>query len=89
MTEDLPARLARLAARYDSGNGEGEALTEEALERLAYRRRHSGKTCRTCREDKPMSAFSPDGARPDGLSPRCRSCNNARMRESRAKAKSV
>jgi hypothetical protein len=84
MTEDLPARLARLAARYDSGNGEGEALTNEALERLAYRRRHSGKTCAVCGEDRPLSAFTTDARKPDGLGLRCNSCEARRQRERRA-----
>lgn len=79
----LERSLATLAARYDYGNGEGAALTREALARLADRRKRSGKTCSRCNEFKPMSAFGPDGARPDGLSHRCRSCDNARKREAR------
>lgn len=90
-TEDDPteSRLARLAARYDAGSGEGRRLTREALERLAYRRRHAGKTCSRCGELRPMSAFGPDGARPDGLAHRCRDCDNGRKREARARAKNV
>lgn len=84
MEEALTARLARLAARYEAGNGEAEAMTREALGRLAYRRRHSGKTCSRCQLDRPLSAFGPDGSRPDGLSHRCRDCDNQRKREARA-----
>lgn len=68
--------IARVAARYDSGNGEAEALTAQALARLAYRRRHSGKTCQTCREDKPLSAFGVSAREPDGLNPTCKACRN-------------
>ncbi|AYN59151.1 endonuclease VII [Arthrobacter phage Yang] len=78
------ARIAQAAQAFDSGNGEAQALTAQALARLAYRRRHSGKTCQTCRETKPLSAFGFDALRPDGLSVRCRACNSARMRASRA-----
>lgn len=80
MEETLEERLARLAARYDAGNGEGEALTREALERLAYRRRYSGKRCDRCREEKLLSAFSRDSTRPDGLRRWCRSCDAANYR---------
>lgn len=81
--DDPAARIARAAARYDSGNGEAQALTAQALARLEYRRRHSGKTCSSCQETKPLSAFGPDSQREDGLSHRCRACNSARMRASR------
>lgn len=84
MAEPVADRLASLAARYDAGNGEAEALTAQALARLAYRRRHSGKTCSRCQQDKPTSAFGPDGSRPDGLSHRCRDCDNERKRQARA-----
>ncbi|UJQ86857.1 endonuclease VII [Arthrobacter phage Reedo] len=83
MAEAVAERLARLAARYDSGNGEGEALTREALTRLAYRRKSSGKDCSRCQEFKPLSAFGPDARRPDGLAYSCRVCENARKREAR------
>ncbi|AYN57788.1 hypothetical protein PBI_DRMANHATTAN_70 [Arthrobacter phage DrManhattan] len=87
-TEDDPLarverRLAAIAARYDYGDGEGEALTREAMARLAYRRKRSGKTCDRCREFKPMSAFSRDSSRPDGLRRYCRACASARYRASR------
>lgn len=73
--EDEPAdRIARAAQAFDSGNGEAEALTAQALARLAYRRRHSGKTCSSCQETKPLSAFGLDSTRPDGLRRYCRAC---------------
>jgi hypothetical protein len=81
--DDPAARISRVAARYDSGNGEAQALTAQALARLAQRQRHSGKACSACREDKPLSAFGPDSERPDGLSHRCRACDSARKRASR------
>ncbi|QHB36651.1 hypothetical protein SEA_ADOLIN_69 [Arthrobacter phage Adolin] len=87
-TEDDPLarverRLAAIAARYDYGDGEGEALTREAMARLAYRRKRSGKTCSRCDEFKPMSAFATDPRRPDGLAYSCKGCDAARKREAR------
>ncbi|UVK63587.1 HNH endonuclease [Arthrobacter phage Janeemi] len=81
--EDPVSRISRVAASYDSGNGEAQALTAQALARLAYRRRHSGKTCSHCQETKPLSAFGPDTRKPDGLDPRCRECEGVRKREAR------
>ncbi|WGH21139.1 hypothetical protein SEA_CASSIA_66 [Arthrobacter phage Cassia] len=79
--EDDPAtRIARAAQAFDSGHGEAQALTAQALARLAYRRRHSGKTCDRCRETKPLSAFSKDSSRPDGLMRYCRACRSAAYR---------
>ncbi|QOP65195.1 HNH endonuclease [Arthrobacter phage Tuck] len=78
--EDPVSRISRVAASYDSGNGEAQALTAQALARLAYRRRHSGKTCDRCRETKPLSAFSKDVSRPDGLMRYCRACRSAAYR---------
>ncbi|UYL87673.1 HNH endonuclease [Arthrobacter phage VResidence] len=83
MEEAVTDRLARLAARYDTGNGEAEAMTKEAIERLAYRRRHSGKTCSRCGEDKPLSAFASDSRRPDGLAYSCKQCEATRKRLAR------
>lgn len=83
MTDSVADRISRLAARYDAGNGEAEALTREALARLAYRRRYSGKTCSRCGEDKPLSAFAADNRRPDGLAYSCKSCEAARKRQAR------
>ncbi|UIW13323.1 hypothetical protein SEA_CREWMATE_72 [Arthrobacter phage Crewmate] len=71
------ARISRVAARYDDGNGEAQALTAQALARLAQRQRHSGKTCSRCQEVKPLSAFGLDSTRPDGLRRHCRSCISA------------
>lgn len=74
MEEALEDRVARLASRYDSGEGEGAALTREALARLDYRRRHSGKRCDRCREEKPLSAFGRDSRERSGLMRKCRAC---------------
>ncbi|QNJ56566.1 HNH endonuclease [Arthrobacter phage Elezi] len=63
-TEDNP--LARLSAA--------------ALERRAYRLRHSGKECDRCRETKRLSAFSKDSREPDGLMRYCRACRAAAYR---------
>lgn len=68
------ARIAQAAQAYDSGNGEAQALTAQALARLAYRRRHSGKTCDRCRETKPLSAFGLHSREPDGLRRECKAC---------------
>ncbi|QIG58543.1 HNH endonuclease [Arthrobacter phage DrSierra] len=81
MEEALTDRLARLAARHESGNGEGEALTREALARLAYRQRHSGKTCDRCRETKPLSAFGVNARERDGLNRTCKPCRNTAERD--------
>lgn len=75
-------RLAEIVARVADGEEAGK-LHEQALARLAYRRRHSGKTCSSCHSEKPLSAFGPDGARPDGFSHRCRACDSARKRAAR------
>ncbi|QPX62398.1 hypothetical protein SEA_WARDA_68 [Arthrobacter phage Warda] len=80
MSDPAESLVARVAARYDSGNGEAEALTAQALARLAQRRRHSGKTCERCKEDKPLSAFSIDSRNPDGLRRYCRACRSAAYR---------
>jgi hypothetical protein len=76
-------RLAAAASKFESGNGEAEALTREAISRLYFRRRFSGKTCSCCEQAKPLSAYGPDGGRADGLAHRCRDCDNARKRDAR------
>lgn len=83
MAEPVVDRLASLAARYDAGNGEAEAMNRAALGRLAYRQRHSGKTCSRCRRAKPLSAFAADSRRPDGLAYICKECDAARKRKAR------
>lgn len=82
--EPLAQRLAAIAAKYADDPEDAEALTNEALSRLAYRRKGAGKVCSRCGELRPMSAFGPDGTRPDGLAHRCRDCDNSRKRDSRA-----
>ncbi len=40
------------------------------------------KTCRTCHESKPLTAFANDKSRADGHTYVCRQCRNARARSS-------
>ncbi|CCQ44325.1 hypothetical protein ARTSIC4J27_249 [Pseudarthrobacter siccitolerans] len=80
MSDPVAERLASVASRY----GEPLALTAQALARLEYRRRHSGKTCAKCQHVRPLSAFTTDTRKPDGLSSRCKSCEAQRQRERRA-----
>lgn len=60
-----------------------QGLSPAALERLAWRRRHSGKDCPKCGRSLPLSAFGLDVRKPDGLDPRCKSCESARKRATR------
>lgn len=76
-------RIAAAASKFESGGGEAAVLTSEAMSRLAYRKRFSGKVCSSCQELKPLSAYGPDGGRVDGLAHRCRDCDNTRKREAR------
>ncbi|WVX88055.1 hypothetical protein SEA_TFORTROY_67 [Arthrobacter phage TforTroy] len=78
--DDVVERVSRAAQAFDSGNGEAQALTAQALARLAYRRRHSGKTCSSCRQEKPLSAFGVDAREADGLNRACKSCRNTAER---------
>ncbi|UDL14671.1 hypothetical protein SEA_KEALII_65 [Arthrobacter phage KeAlii] len=57
--------------------------------RLNYRRAHSGKTCAKCGEARPLSAFSPDPSKPDGLSSRCKPCEASRRRTRRSAKRNV
>jgi hypothetical protein len=41
------------------------------------------KTCRICNTDKPLSAFSKDGSKPDGLCFKCKACMRAYLAELR------
>lgn len=56
-------------------------LSAAALERRAYRLRHSGKTCDKCRETKPLSAFGVNAREADGLNRTCKPCRNAYERD--------
>lgn len=38
------------------------------------------KRCRVCGVERPQSAFNAETREPDGLSPRCRPCDNAKSR---------
>lgn len=43
------------------------------------------KTCRICKEEKPLTAFVKYARMPDGLETRCRECNRTRIRKIRDK----
>ncbi|MET4003923.1 hypothetical protein ABIB48_002661 [Arthrobacter sp. UYCu511] len=62
-------------------------LSSAALERLDYRRRHSGKTCSACSEVLPLAMFGVDLSKTDGLRHSCRPCEARRRREARAAKK--
>lgn len=66
--------LETVAFRYDGSDNEGVRLLEQVQARLAWRLRHSGKTCDRCDEDKPLADFSRDSREPDGLRRYCRKC---------------
>ena len=66
--------LRQLAERYDDGDGEAAALAEEAVRRLAWRRRRGGKVCGGCKAGKPLADFGVDNREADGLHRLCRDC---------------
>lgn len=73
-----PACAVRsVAERYEGDDDEAERLTEAALRRLEWRKRHGGKECASCHEAKPVSEFGQDSRERDGLHRICRSCRNA------------
>jgi hypothetical protein len=80
---DVPALIQAVAQRYDGADNEAERLAQDALQRLSWRMRHSGKHCSACDEVHPIAAFGPDGSRADGLAHRCRDSDSARKREAR------
>ena len=45
------------------------------------------KTCRTCKEEKPLDAFCTNNSKPDGKHPECKVCAAKRYAEWRAKNK--
>ncbi|QNO12727.1 hypothetical protein SEA_SNEK_67 [Arthrobacter phage Snek] len=73
-------RIARAVARVTDGDDAGK-LYDQVLGRLAYRRRHSGKTCSSCREVKPLSAFGVNAREADGLNRVCKQCRNSYERD--------
>lgn len=68
-------RIAEAVARVTDGDDAGK-LYDQALARLAYRRRHSGKTCSSCRAALPLSAFGVNSREADGLNRVCKPCRN-------------
>lgn len=75
-------RIRLVAARYDGDDDEARRLGDEALQRLAWRKRRSGKECARCGERKPLSAFGRDTRERDGLHRLCRGCRST-VREAR------
>lgn len=60
--------------RFDTGDSEGDRIFASVLSALERLRASSGKTCASCHEFKPLSAFGAKANRDDGLQPYCRSC---------------
>lgn len=76
MTIDLATerRVRAAAARFDQDPDDPDAVAASALRALARRQARAGKTCASCDERKPLSAFGADPQKADGLRTRCRSC---------------
>jgi len=70
-TED---RIRAVAGKYGRTPEEVDLLTAATMRRLEYRKAHSGKACPACENDLPVSAFTPDSSRPDGLTRLCKEC---------------
>ncbi|UIW13481.1 hypothetical protein SEA_AMYEV_66 [Arthrobacter phage Amyev] len=66
---------------HDTEDAPLAGLSAAALERRAYRLRHSGKTCDRCKETKRLSAFGVNARERDGLNRTCKPCRNAAERE--------
>lgn len=73
----LEDRLRASLETRHGGDPEGvEALLGAALARRRAWSRGTLKTCSSCGEAKPSSAFHLDSTRPDGREPRCRACRS-------------
>ena len=83
---DVPALIQAVTQHYDGVDHEADRLAEGALQRLAWRRRNSGKACDRCRATKAVSSFSKDSRNPDGLRRYCRECASATYKSSRVNA---
>ena len=66
-----------------------EVSVDAVRARLAYRQRHSGKTCAKCGRVLPLSAFTTDSRKPDGLDKRCNQCKAKAARSRRTPAPTV
>jgi hypothetical protein len=77
-SQRISERLEDVVSKYDGEDGQAARLLEDALARLSWRLRHSGKTCSKCQQEKPLGAFTRDRQRADGLSPWCRLCHALR-----------
>lgn len=64
--------------RFDTGDNEGDRIFASVLLALERLRASSGKTCSSCKAFLPLSDFSKDSTRADGLGHRCRACDYAR-----------
>lgn len=80
--------IARVARKYDGADDEAARLKADALARLEWRKRRGRKQCDRCGEAKPVSAFSRDSTRADGLLRRCKSCD-ADLYKARVNARST
>lgn len=60
-----------------------EVSVDAIRARLAYRHKHSGKTCSKCRRALPLSSFTTDSRKTDGLDNRCHECKAAEARARR------
>lgn len=78
MSEDLEARLRAIAAKYDNGNGEADALVAATMRRRDWRLRHGFRVCASCHAEKPVADFGRDASRRDGRAARCRECERTR-----------
>jgi len=64
--------------RFDTGDNEGDRIFASVLSALKRLRASSGKTCARCGAFLPLSDFSKDSTRADGLGHRGRACDYAR-----------
>lgn len=77
-------RIRDAARKYADTPEDLDLLVASALRRLEYRKQHSGKRCPGCENDLPVSSFTPDSSKPDGLTRLCKECRADAIREIRA-----
>lgn len=74
---------ALVAAVADDYDPEG-LLAAAALRRLSWRlSRIGGKRCGECEQELPLSAFSHDSSKADGVRSKCRACDAAARKRKR------
>jgi hypothetical protein len=71
---DVRLLVSRVASRYDGEDDQAAKLTDAAIRRLEWRKRHGGKGCAKCRTTKPVADFGRSAREADGLNPVCKSC---------------